>query len=204
MRRTLSILAIVHCAAFGLLQEGQAATIPIGEGWLMGVVNSQTDVLYFDFTLERAGLFTLPAPESDDCPPCNGSRMTGSFSGVSTFAFALKDVPFGPGSTYFDPIWTDPTVSRFQIAPGEGAYHIGVSEIYASDHPYYFGVRADLAAVPVPASGILLLGALGSFGVMSGRRRRKLVYPRFDRANGPLLLKVGSQTCLFPGCSSSD
>lgn len=168
MRRLLILLSAMLFTAFAGPREAQAATIVVDSGWLDGTALSRTDAVAFDFTLASAGVFSL----TDCCVAGDVWTIAGSFAGVSTLGLAAIAVPLGIGSfpATFDPVWLDATFTHFQVALAAGFYSITVTGDGAGGFPASFGVRADLAAVPVPAAGLLLFGALAGLGAL--RRRR--------------------------------
>ncbi len=169
-KKILVLLAMVIFAAVSAPRGGQASTLTEGAGWSGDNFNTGVPLTY-DFSLSGNGIFSL----SDCCVAGDVYSITGSFLGASTFGLAPIAITLGLGNTFFDSYWTDSTFSHFQIALGQGSYSISVTGDCTGGCPSGVGVRVDLATVPLPAAGFLLVGALGGMRLLARRRGRKSV-----------------------------
>ena len=171
-KKLAGIVAVALFATFGLVREGMAATITVGSGWLDGTAGGSTDLISFDFTLASAGVFSL----TDILVPGDIWTITGDVAGASTLGLSAITVPLGIGSfaATMDAGWTGLDFTHFQTMLAAGTYSLFVSGDGGGGFPASFGVRVDVAPVPLPAGILLLASALAGLGLMSRRRGRRL------------------------------
>ena len=169
LRKLMAIIAAMFFGALTAPMQGQASTLTVGGGWTGDDISFVTDSLAFDFTLASAGLFSL----TDCCAVGDTWTISGAFGGASAVGASPGGVTLGIGDTFYDQYWSAPTFGHFQVALAAGTYNIFVTGDCVGGCPAGFGVRADLTAVPLPAAGFLLIGALGGMGLVSRRRGRK-------------------------------
>ena len=167
--QNFSFKALVVAATLVTAGVAQAGTVnyTVGAGWerfSAGAVGTQVN-REFSFTLTQNAILSivdgfLPGDQYEVF--ANGSSL-----GSTT-------VP-GPGPSTgmkFDVAFADGIHSMGQFILGPGAYLISLTVLSRSgiDTRGHIGaLRVDLAPVPVPAAGALLLTALGALGL---RRRR--------------------------------
>lgn len=165
--------AALAIAGSALATQSQAITLTVGSGWVDDVINGigpPSADSPITFTLSRAGVFSL----SDCCVPGDIYAVYGDTFGVSTFTTPTIPIPLGLGDTSYDSLFYDDSYSHLQIALGAGTYTISVSGSGTGGIPAGFGIRADLSAVPLPASAPMFgaaLVALGAFGYSMKRRK---------------------------------
>lgn len=169
MRKLLTLFAAAMLAVGIGAQSSQAATIGVDTGWKLGSYVGATPVA-FDFTLASAGIFSL----TDCCATGDTYTVSGSFAAVSAPGTGGTAFPLGIGefSAILDAAWFNVGLDFIQVALGAGSYSIEVvsdsgSGISTGD----YGVRVDVSPVPVPAAGLLLLGAIAGLGAMSRRKK---------------------------------
>jgi hypothetical protein len=170
--RAFSLFAMLALTVIAAPRDAQAVTITPDAGWVDAEISSYTDVINFTFLLTNKAYFSL----TDAFVLADTWTITGSFSGSSAVGATNLVGPLGLGSffSHFDPAWADPLASHFQTLLSAGSYSIFVSGDGAGGVPAGFGVRIDTAAVPLPAAGLLLLGAMGGLGALSRRRKAGL------------------------------
>lgn len=169
--KNVSIKALAVAAALVATGPVRAATLNVDSGWsdfAFGAVGT-TATKTFDFTIVKKAFLTV---------------ADGFFSGdrFEVFANAISlgqtSAPVNGGNfvkNNFDAAAASSSFSsgRFLLGPGTYTVSFDVTEVTSSPkgRNNIGAVRLDTAAVPVPASGIMLLAGLGA-AALFGRRRR--------------------------------
>ena len=111
----------------------------------------------------------------------NRTTMAGATYSVMQMAAGLLDFDFG---TSAPASWVSLIENDGGATPATSNYAIGYIQISSNSWYALFddiaqgdrdfddiGIRIDVAPVPVPAAGLLLLGGLGAFGAVARRRK---------------------------------
>lgn len=169
----LSLKAMVVAATLAIAGSAQAVTVnyTLDSGWSrfgFGAVGTTANRQY-SFTLTRSAILTVVDSY------LAGDRFEVFANGAS---LGTTSVP-GTGGTNtalnFDLAAADGihSVGRFILGPGSYLISLDVLARSGTDTRLHLGAfRADIAQVPVPAAGVMLLTALGA---MALRRRRRPV-----------------------------
>lgn len=167
----VSIKALAMAATLAVAAPSQAATVNLvaDSGWsrfAFGDVGT-TASRKFSFTLTKNAILSV---------------VDGFFAGdvLEVFANAVSlgqtTAPMSGATNHgmnFDAAFADTNFSSGQFLLGAGTYSISLNvlERSAGSGNHLGAIRLDLAAVPLPAGGALLLSGLGLAALMRRRRR---------------------------------
>lgn len=168
-----SLKAMVVAATLALTGTAQAATVnyAVGSGWTafgFGAVGTSAKSDY-NLTITQWTAITIVdsfwAGDQFDVFANGSSLGTTSAPGTGGTRTGYNfDIPATDGIH---------SVGRFILGPGSYLISLNVLARSGTDTKVHLGgFRADIAQVPVPAAGALLLGALGALAL---RRRRRPV-----------------------------
>ena len=165
---TMKSLLLAAVCALGLGSAAQAATLTVDGGWstfnygATGTPWSET----FDFTLTSdAWLLVTDAYLPGDIFKLSVAGLQFLTSSVDELGVSI----FGD----YDAAWASEDFSSLAILLGSGSYTVTGTAFYS---PYGYGtggisLASSLPAVPLPASGLLLLAGLGGAGALLRRKR---------------------------------
>jgi hypothetical protein len=157
-------------AAVAMLVAGQAnsTVLPLGAGWQDDVIAAPgvpTTNSVWTFTISKAAILSVV----DGFIPGDVYALSGDLSGVTTF---YAGSPFAvQANGFYGDLWSDATYSKIALWLAPGSYSFSITGDGAGGTPSGLGVRLD-AAVPEPASWLMMAGALGGVGIVMRRRRR--------------------------------
>jgi hypothetical protein len=166
-RTTFSLAA----AAAAILFAGQAnsTVLPLDAGWQDDVItaaNVPTSNSPWTFTISKAAILSV----TDAFIPGDVYTLSGDLSGSTTFyAGSASDVQ---ATGFYGDFWTDDTYSKIALWVAPGSYSFSITGDGAGGTPAGLAVRLDAAAVPEPASWLMMAGALGGVGIAMRWRRR--------------------------------
>ena len=166
-RQTFSFVAM----AVAMLAAGQAnsTVLPLGSGWQEDVITAPgvpTTNSAWTFTLSEAAILSIV----DGFIPGDIYTLSGDLSGVTTFYVGSASEVQATGS--YGSYWTDGAYSKIALWIAPGSYSFSITGNGAGGTPSGLAVRLDAAAVPEPASWLMMAGALGGVGIAMRRRRR--------------------------------
>ena len=167
MRRQMFSFA---AAAVAMLGAGQAnsTVLPLGAGWQDDEITAPgvpTTNSAWTFTISKAAILSIV----DGFIPGDVYTLSGDLSGVTTFYAGPASAVQATG--FYGDVWTDDTYSKIALWLAPGSYSFSITGDGAGGTPSGLGVRLD-AAVPEPASWLMMAGALGGVGIAMRRRRR--------------------------------
>ena len=158
-------------AATAVLIAGQAnsTALPLGSGWqedeitAPGVATSNSP---WTFTISKAAILSVV----DAFIPGDVYTLSGDLSGSTTFyAGSASDVQ-ATGS--YGDYWTDDSYSKIALLVAPGSYSFSIWGDGAGGTPAGLALRLDAAAIPEPASWLMMAAALGGVGIAMRWRRR--------------------------------
>ena len=168
-RQVIAVIAVT--AAMMTTTPAAGTTLTVGSGWQDDIINAPGTP-----TANSAWTFTLAAPAIlsvvDGYIPDDVYTLSGELLGSTSFyAGSVTDVQ-ATGS--YDYAWTDSSYSKIALWVGPGTYSFSITGNGAGGTPSGLGVRLDPAAVPEPASWLMMAGAFGLVGATMRRRRGML------------------------------
>jgi hypothetical protein len=168
MRRQIFSFA---AAAVAMLVVGQAKStnLPLGWGWQDDIITAPgvpTTNSAWTFTISKAATLSVV----DAFIPGDVYTLSGDLSGVTTFYAGSPSAVQATGP--YGDFWKDGAYSKIALWIAPGSYSFSITGNGAGGTPSGLAVRLDAAAVPEPASWLMMVGALGGVGIAMRRRQR--------------------------------
>jgi hypothetical protein len=165
-REVFPVLSVV--GMMFLAMPVSATTLTIGSGWQADVISAPgapTSKSAWTFTVATHAILSIV----DGYIPDDVYTLSGDFLGTTSFYEGSASAVQATGSYGY--AWTDSSYSKIALWVAPGTYSFSITGNGAGGTPSGLGVRLDVAAVPEPASWVMMVAAFGIVGATLRRRR---------------------------------